>query len=447
MFLTTSHPRLTLVAVLTLFSSIYTHAQDDFRPGYLVTAVHDTIHGYIDYGNPKQNAKYCLFRQNDEARIQRYNPMDLLFYQYEGSKKYVSKSVVIDGQVQVFFFEYLLDGIIELYFLAHIHDDYFYLEKNGVLYELSDRTEVVETDQGLRKRYVNHYSGTLKSIMKDAPSLMENIDDMELSYNSLISLSRSYHDLICTDGTPCIVYSKREEKLHDISWKFRLGVAFTVTKAKMSIRSRLRQRRGYSFGEDIGDVAIRYMESNFFNSFSEQQYLVSYESYPSLLLNVSNRWNTSLQLEAQYEKISIERGQASFRSDFWKGVIAVHKEFFFYNKLRPFAEVGVTVNYYTNHSLNDLDFTYGIPYVERGEVKFEPTNSHIESKETSYNPASWGVMLSAGLLQELKNGQKIFLEVGYETHAKLSNATIDPEFRASFHSRLDAANFTIGFML
>lgn len=94
-------------------------AQNDFRPGFLVTLVEDTIRGLVDFRSNSSNYKTCRFKLGDD--ITSYTPRQLAGYGYL-QDKYFTSEVIEDAFVEV-----LVQGDMNLY----KYETFYLLQKNG----------------------------------------------------------------------------------------------------------------------------------------------------------------------------------------------------------------------------------------------------------------------------------------------------------------------------
>lgn len=301
------------ITYLVLSTNSVLFSQDNFLPGYLVNNEGDTISGFIDYGNPKSNAAYCLFKRtrNDE-KAERYNPEDLQFFRFRNSKLYISKTINLKNISGRYFLEYLLDGIVEIYFLAHPFKDYFLIEKDGKLYELSNEEKILLGSNGrFVKHYATPYSGVIHYVMQDAPTLSDEINELNFDHNSFIRIGKKYHNLLCEPGNPCIIYSRRKKKLYDIPMQVRFGAYMGIAKS------------------------------------TDDNFTQDSKLYPSLALNLSSNWRTSGQLDFQYHanKILIHQNQTT-NSDLVKVALTLNYEFLDLTKTTPFVRGGISLNKY-----------------------------------------------------------------------------------------------------
>ncbi len=195
---------ISLLFCSALFSENY--AQTDFREGYVVKAMGDTLHGKIDYKRSKLLAIACVFKDS-LGEEHTYKPDQILSYRFKQEKYFVSKKI---NEVW-YFLEYLVQGKISLYYIENDKGGSYFIEKEGEkLIELAYE----EGKKYIEDRYVNYKStrhiGLLKYYMQDAPKLTDKINSLKIpAHSSLIKLTKKYHETVC-HGEQCIIYQKNK---------------------------------------------------------------------------------------------------------------------------------------------------------------------------------------------------------------------------------------------
>lgn len=198
-----------LILLILLFSVEIAYAQTDFRPGYIIKASGDTIHGAIDYRGDLIMSSTCRFK-NAHNQVEEYSPADIIAYRFIDSKFYVSK-IVNNKKV---FLEYLIKGKVNVFYMRDDHGDHYYLSKEDeVLVEIpyEESIRYVNNTQVLYKS--SNHIGLLNYFMQDAPELKSRIDRMkEPGHHNLIKIAEEYHYAVC-DDEQCIIYEKHQPLL------------------------------------------------------------------------------------------------------------------------------------------------------------------------------------------------------------------------------------------
>jgi hypothetical protein len=194
--------------LLLLLISSELFAQASFRPGYILTNTNDTVKGYIDFRNNDKNSKGCNFRENSNAEIHTFSPGEIKEYRIYGGKYFVSREVVVNNKKEMFFLEYMVNGITDLYYYWNEGPHYMIEKKNGEIFELTndEKSVIIDGQEHLHKSH--SYTGWLKVIFQDCPQVFPLIDKAPLENKSLINITRKYHEYVCNDDQ-CIVYENK----------------------------------------------------------------------------------------------------------------------------------------------------------------------------------------------------------------------------------------------
>jgi hypothetical protein len=178
---------LILLSISTLFMCNYVNAQNDYRSGYIITLMNDTIYGIINLKSNNQNSKSCEFKNSPEANVRLFSPDDILAYRIEESKYYVSKNIQTDSILKKVFLEFLIDGIVDLYYYKESQNETFFLEKDNILYQLNnDKKEIYKKDI-LYVTNSKQYIGVLNYAFQDSPEVSKQIKGTDFDYKSLLS--------------------------------------------------------------------------------------------------------------------------------------------------------------------------------------------------------------------------------------------------------------------
>lgn len=194
-----------IVLGLLLLTGIL-NAQTDFRPGYVIPVLGDTIFGQIDYRGDLLMSSICKFK-DDEAKITAYYPNDIVAFRFVDSKCYVSRAV----NNKKVFMEYLIKGKINIYYLRDDHGDHYYFDKEDVgLTEIPYKEEVKTVNYKPYLSKSTNHIGVLTYYLQDAPSLKSKIEAIKKpEHQNLVKLAEEYHNVVC-DGEKCIIYKKKQ---------------------------------------------------------------------------------------------------------------------------------------------------------------------------------------------------------------------------------------------
>lgn len=179
------------------------------KPGYLISEDDDTIRGYINIRKSLRDDHYVWFGAGGRSSLRPVEAEAVKGYRLDDGLNMVSRNVTLNGVTRTRFVEYLVNGIVDLYLISE-EGDYLYLVeiegKDPVV--LDDKFKTLERDQDTYQVKSHQYIGVLKAAMSDCPDVFPQIEEMTLSPNNLIRLSRDYHQYMCKPGEPCMVYQR-----------------------------------------------------------------------------------------------------------------------------------------------------------------------------------------------------------------------------------------------
>jgi len=197
-----------LITFFMLGISYFSYGQTDFRPGYYVTHDLDTIYGLIDYRGDRRNTTSCNFRSSEDSDIVNFDPSDIKAYRFIQGKYFISKWVDVEDESQLYFVEYLVNGIANLYFYRDRTGDHYLIEtREGNLIELVNEKQEVEHNgvSYVAKGY--QQVGQLKASFSDCSEIQTEMNNVVLDHKSLINITEKYHNYVC-NGEECIVYQR-----------------------------------------------------------------------------------------------------------------------------------------------------------------------------------------------------------------------------------------------
>jgi hypothetical protein len=182
------------------------NAQTDFRSGFIIKANSDTLFGEIDYRGDLLMAEKCRFRKDNKGIEINYSPGDVVAFRFNESKYFISKEV--NGKKV--FLEFLIKGLINVYYLRDTNGDHYFLEKEGMgITEIPYEEEIRYYNDTTYLYKSTKYIGILKLYMQDAPEFQSRINTMgKPEHDNLIKLAEDYHNKVCKNG-PCMIYEKK----------------------------------------------------------------------------------------------------------------------------------------------------------------------------------------------------------------------------------------------
>lgn len=188
------------IVLALIFSLLFVSigfSQAHFLKGYIITLENDTILGHIKDESFSKKMMNCTFKPNGSNESIDYAPGGITAYGFDEyglfvSKSYISKDSTI---VRDYFYQVLFDGAVQVYMIRENGKNTFFIQKENAFYRLekTDATlynlERQRSQQYEKKLYVGH----LNMVFADAPGLKRKIEKTSLNPNSLISLSKTYH--------------------------------------------------------------------------------------------------------------------------------------------------------------------------------------------------------------------------------------------------------------
>lgn len=198
-------------AFLFQFQTIY--PSNKFQPGYIISNEMDTSYVEIENSGDAINCKRCVVMNSITGRSTTYLPGEIYGYRFIEGKYYISKSIVMDNNVQQVFLEYLINGIVDVFcYTQALESPRYFISKNGgELTELTQYEKSIYRDGTTYKVVNKPYIGYLSNLFSDAPDLIQEVERTSLNRNSLVNISEKYHNTVCYDRE-CIIYKKKLTK-------------------------------------------------------------------------------------------------------------------------------------------------------------------------------------------------------------------------------------------
>jgi hypothetical protein len=222
-----------ILSFVIIFHSFNSFAQKDFKPGYLINNSFDTVCGLINLKSNYQNSQKCIFKQTADASTQEFKPFQIQSYRFTDGKYYISKTITINSVKKDVFLEYLVNGYSKLFYYKDLMDHYYFIQTDSSELFLMENKEVqIKSESGDLKVFHNKkYIGALKYIYRNDKNLYPEIDKSDFDSESLIDLSKKYHEDMCPEKE-CIVYVKNNTS--DIWIAPKVGFCQEVLKFKTS---------------------------------------------------------------------------------------------------------------------------------------------------------------------------------------------------------------------
>ena len=122
-----------LFLLLGTLMSVQMRAQVNPKPGFIITNHGDTIRGNIDFRSNERMAKQCEFWANGANEGNTYKPGDIEAFRFDnGGKFFVTRRLNVTGEPELYFAEFMVQGMMNLYCVAKDRRDRYCL-KNQIM--------------------------------------------------------------------------------------------------------------------------------------------------------------------------------------------------------------------------------------------------------------------------------------------------------------------------
>jgi hypothetical protein len=405
-----------IITAFTLSLTIlHCFAQNNWKPGYIITNSGDTIQGLIDNRNSQSNSQRCYFREDLTGGMKVYEPQDISGYRYVEGKFYISKLVPFEGSDKRVFLEYVINGGVDIF---HFKDelDYFYIEKDGKMYELKNSIVTRKTEGTAFEAEKNvelekkEYIGVLSALLSEA-NMQQKIINSRLDLKSLKNIAKEYHDRVCA-GETCIIYEK-EEKIH-----FRWGIQFGQTLVKLNFADRFITKDGINsfFGFRFKFENVLDWTENV--SFSAD---VTLQRVSKCEIQQKNYTNVLKYNGVYYDLGPGNKMDVDLKALLLKIPLTVNY-YFSQGKIRPYINLGISNTFVLSQN---KDFQY-LDWIDHFNGKSMPTRLIL------------GFVGKAGAEFVIKNNHTIFTDFGYDFSTNAETGAM--VFENTMYS------FTIGYM-
>lgn len=349
-------------------------SQSNYKEGYIITMEKDTVHGLIDFRTDHTNSLICKFKLSDEASEKNYQPGEIAGYRFVNEGKYyVSRAVVIDSLKRTVFLEFLVQGLLNLYYFPEGIGCYFFENKDGTLVAITKKPDEIIDNSKLKVD--DRYKGMLSYISRDCLPLAFKTSKVEFNKESMIVFTKDYHDQMCDSGEKCIIFE------NDYKKKF--------TKFNFTAFS----------GIEFNDIKFNDINLSKMLSFSPIVGIGLNISSPRLIKSVS------IMVDAILSKIAgacdysnnLTYSQYSFsgiKSNFSGGLEYIYQK----GKFRPAINAGISYSYFFN-----LNSTL-------------KTNSQISENVILIQNSTTGIKTGLGVDYQIEGNQFIIVRFLYSKH-------------------------------
>ena len=165
-----------------------------------------------------------------EKQYQTFSPADIIGYRLtDNGKYYVSRTIELNNKKEVYFLEYLIKGIISLYYLYNEETSYFFFEnEQGQMYStcVTDDNGEIGGAGNWRQRRMQIIRPIFEAF-QESPDTQRKLMESNLDKRNLSELTRGYHNRICTSAEECVKFEyDKNEILKAQTITYRVGYKF-----------------------------------------------------------------------------------------------------------------------------------------------------------------------------------------------------------------------------
>lgn len=215
------------------------NAQINLRPGFIITNENDTVYGEIDFRSGDRNAYHCSFKALNTDKTVDYKPGDIYGYRFtDDGKFYVSRTISVDKKDHTLFLEYLVKGVISLYYYQDKEkDSYFFFEnEEGRLVEAEGRErEIIDEDGVTSIHRSKKYMGVMKYLFQDSEKVLKKISKASFTKSNLSKLVKDYHYETCETGEECIEFETKPDNRF-VRFSYSVNAFAKIYQADMGIK-------------------------------------------------------------------------------------------------------------------------------------------------------------------------------------------------------------------
>jgi hypothetical protein len=370
-------------------------AQSDFRNGYIIKNDNDTVHGLINYKGNKANARKCIFKQNIDSENQLFSPNEIKGYRFTDGKNYVSKALGKENILEQIFLEYLINGIIDIYYYRDELGEHYLVDKgNSTMYELKndEKEELINNVRYIKES--KEYIGILKAIFKDSPTLSKKAETIKLNHKTLIDIAHDYHNEVCNDQE-CIIYEKELPKVKS-TYGFIVGLNGMSISETGYITDDLYFIKNSKFGFNIFPSIGLYYKINM--PFENERLYFQYEgTYSRINLTGSDSY-----IESEYHLNYLNDYTLTLNT--FNNLVLLKYELP-NAKIKPTFQIGGFARYF-----------FKTEYTQNLEVKFESGGTYYTKKITAspFSKLDFGINCGVGLSRINLNNKELMIDLRYQ---------------------------------
>ena len=376
-----------LLIFIFIFIPSFIYAQN-YKKGYILANNGDTIRGYIDYKTDRINSGLCNFKENLNSDIQSFLPKDISGYRFFDEKNkeiyYVSKEINIDNTKQTVFVEYLLEGVMDLYYYPTKSLNYYLFEdEDGQINYITKQEDVIIHDKKGKpfSKEDTKYKGELKYMFRNIPTVAQMTDKVTFDRSSMIELTKKYHNMTCATGEKCIIFEgKGSQQVVKIKFSAYAGVTYI---SSYEICERIISARTYDlkkYSPVIGGQINLY----------------------------APRWSQSFSLIFDISVSQIKGDRPVFNNDELTNIYKL-------SSMTGSFKGGIRYTYPKGNYRSNIEIGYTFNKMFDNDIKFVNVKNGQEVIYDEYTADKYtGIYIAAGIDFKLKKENYIFCRLTYE---------------------------------
>lgn len=201
----------------------------NFLLGEVITLKGDTLRGFVKAQSDAQNAKSCIFSLSMKGKdVISYSPKEITSYKIYDEKFYIAKDVPFDIK-ETLFLEYLVNGIVDLYYLKKGMNEYFLMEKENKITILNNNKSIITQNGITFEKYSNQYKNMMQLLFEDSQFTKINAKKTRFFAEDMIDITKQYHNEVCSEYA-CLDYTKPFRK----SVSFEIGIGGNFSNMKLA---------------------------------------------------------------------------------------------------------------------------------------------------------------------------------------------------------------------
>jgi len=397
-----------LLGLFSSFSNLYARV-GNWQSAYVIVNENDTLFGQVDFRLSIDNQRQCLFRKDERSEVIIFSPNNILGYRFTPDGKfYVSKEIDINGFPERVFVEFMVKGMLNLYYFVDNNNQSHFLfeDQDGEMFAIT--REENRIDRG-RLISDNRFDGLIRYRFQEHHSIAHQPERFEFNQRSMINVARQYHNLTCPIGEECIVFENQRPDNHGFRTRITAYTAVEQYVFRLHHRGEDINQAAPAFGLGVMAEITRPQLSKNFGIYFDLSFVK---------LNYEHDFTVRL-MQALPRYFSYDR-QANFAISARTGF----KYSYPIGNFTPGVRAGASLRYLFGE-VNVTDFFHQERNIHRETVHF------------------WGGHIALGTSYNLKNGQAVSLYLTMDNHRTENIPRIEPNYHGVGNVRVFSSSLAI----